>query len=304
MAANAPGESMSTVPIMPSVRAAFEVRRLHWRSVAGVLAMVALGGTLNAAGEMSGADAPRAIGELIYVIATAMGYAALMRLAFADEHPGDPEFHPGPHGFQWGKPEWRLFGVAGLILFAYLIALAMFIFFAMLVIIASGVGSVIKEGATPEDLLKALGPGGTTALGLVVGAFVIGLIYVAIRISLAPAATVSRRRISVFDTWVLTKGQVWPLLIATLIVSLPSIGAGILLGIVENVVGTHTGPRDGVQVAMPGALVLGLIPGLVVAFIQLPVSVGLVAYLFRGLRPPQETGGVDTRTSEALRGAP
>jgi CHASE1-domain containing sensor protein len=58
------------------------------------------------------------------------------------------------------------------------------------------------------------------------------------------------------------------------------------------------------QIAMPGALMVGLIPGLVVGFIQLPLSVGLVAYLFRGLRPPEEAPGLDTATSEALTGAP
>jgi hypothetical protein len=295
---------MSTVPIKQSVRAAFEFRRLHWRTVAGVLGLVALGGTLNAAGEMSGDRGAQMIGEIVYVIGTAMAYAALMRLAFADEHPGDPEFRPGPQGFQWGKPEWRLLGVAVLILFAYVIAFVMFLFFAMLVIIVAGGAGVLKDGATPDDLLKALGPGGATVLGLLVIAFALGLLYVAVRISLAPAATVARRRISVFDTWALTKGQVWPLLAATLLVSLPSIVAGIVVGVIQNQTGQPTGPRDAMQIAMPGALIVGLIPGLVVAFIQLPLSVGLVAYLFRGLRPPAEAAGLDTRASDALIGAP
>jgi hypothetical protein len=283
---------MSKVPILQSARAAMEFRRLHWRRVLGVLCAVALGGTLNTAGELSGNEGLSAVGELIYVISTAMAYAALMRLAFADEHPGDPEFKPGSHGFQWGRPEWRLLGVAGLILFAYLIALALFIFLAMLVIIVSGVSNVVREGETPEALLRALGPGGATVLGLLVIVFVGGLIYVAVRISLAPAATVSRRRISVFDTWRLTKGQVWPILLATILISVPSIGAGLVVGLVQNQAGEPTGPRGALQIAMPGALVVGLVPGLVVAFLQLPLSVGLVAYLFRGLRPPEEAAGV------------
>ncbi|HTI68252.1 MAG TPA: hypothetical protein VL460_11965 [Caulobacteraceae bacterium] len=279
---------MSKVPILQSARAALEFRRLHWRRVTGVLTAVAVGGTLNAAGELSGNVGLRGIGEVIYLVATAMAYAALMRLAFADEHPDDPEFRPGPQGFQWGRPEWRLLGVALLVLFAYVIALLMVIFVAMLVLVVSGVSGAVKEGATPEALLAALGPGATTVLGLLMIAFMVGMIYAAVRISLAPAATVSRKRISVFETWRLTKGQAWPVLLATLLVSLPSIVTALVLAVVVRQTGHPTGPEGALQIAMPGALIVGLLPGLVVAYLQLPLGVGLVAYLFRGLRPPEE----------------
>lgn len=279
---------MSQVPILRAVRAAVEFRRLHWRSVAGVLVAVAVGGTVNAAGELSGNGAMAGVGEAVYLIAAAMGYAALMRLAFADEHQGDPEFHIGPNGAQWGKPEWRLLGVAGLLLFAYLIAVAFVVFVAMLIILMSGARDALSGSPTPESLLRALGPGGTAALGILMLLFVVGLLYVAIRVSLAPAATVSRKRISVFDTWALTKGQAWPILAATLLISLPSIAAGLVMSVIAQQTGQPTGPRGAMQIAMPAALIVGLIPGLIVAFVQLPLSVGLVAYLFRGLRPPEE----------------
>lgn len=56
----------------------------------------------------------------------------------------------------------------------------------------------------------AIGAGGAALLGVGVGLFVGGLmIYVVVRLSLAGVITFAQRRIAVFDSWGLTRGQFW-----------------------------------------------------------------------------------------------
>jgi hypothetical protein len=278
---------MSKVPVLQSVRAAIEFRRLHWREVSGVLGAVALGGAVTTAGQISGDRLAELLGNAFYMPTTVMACAALFRLAFRDEHPHDEEFHPGPQGFQWGRVEWRLVGVFFLVVFAFTIFAALFFFAMILVLAAAGLRNALSS-QTPEAMLTALGPGGTlliTALGL---GMLGSITYMAIRVSLAQAATVSRGRISVFETWRLTKGQFLPILGATVLILLPTLLASLVLSILVSALGQPAGENGVREVAMPLALVIGAIPAVVVAFVQLPLSVGLTAYLFRGLRPPEE----------------
>lgn len=56
----------------------------------------------------------------------------------------------------------------------------------------------------------AIGAGGAALLGVGVGLFIGGLmIYVIVRLSLAGVITFAQRRIAVFDSWALTRGQFW-----------------------------------------------------------------------------------------------
>jgi hypothetical protein len=276
---------MSNLPVLESVRAAFAFRKAHWRAVGGVLAFAAAGATVETAGDLSGDKGLAAVGQLAYLVAVCMGYAALMRLAFADENPGDKEFIPGQSGFQWGRPEWRLIGVALLLFFAFMIGASLVFFLTIVISIAAGLSGKIGPDATPQQMAAALGPGGSAALVLLVIGFCIAAVYTAVRLSLAPAATIARGKIEVFSTWGLTKGQALRLIAATLLSSLPSILAGVFLAVFVGVLGRKTGAEGAMQVAMPLALIPGAVTGAVLAFVQLPVSVGLVAYLYRGLRP-------------------
>jgi hypothetical protein len=274
---------MSNVPVLQAVRAAESFRRLHWRRVAGVLALASLGATMTEAGSISGQADLLLWGRLLYVVCAVLAYTALLRLAFIDEHPGDPEFVPGPHGFQFGRPELRLLGVGALLTFMVVLGAAMLVFLIMLVLITAGVGAV-TAATTPESVMEALGPGGRAILGLLVLGFLALMMLVSVRLSLAGPATVARKKIAVFETWSLTRGQFWRILAATILVSLPAIAAGVVLGLVLMVFGQPGGPGGAPQMALPGALLAGAIPGVVTGFIVLPLSVGLSAFLYRGLR--------------------
>jgi hypothetical protein len=279
---------MSNVPVLASVRAALEFRRLHWREVGGVLAFMAATQTVAQAGSAAGDKGLTAVGEMAGLVAVCMATAALLRIAFADENPDDPEFRPGAGGFQWGKPEWRLIGAGAVLVFTFMIYFVLALVVGVLFVLATGLTAKVEPQATPEQIMAALGPGGAAALAaLVVSMTLVGL-YIALRLSLAPAATIARRAVVVFPSWRMTKGQVLRIFAATFLSSIPTLLASLVAGVLLRALGEPTGPQGAYQAAMPLALLIGAIPGVVSGFVQTPISVGLTAYLYRGLRPAGE----------------
>lgn len=270
---------MSNVPVLQAVRAAESFRRLHWRRVAGSLALVALGSTLAAGGALSQNLTVRAWGEGLYVLASILAYTALLRLAFIDEHPNDPEFRPGPHGIQFGKPELRLLGVGALLVFVLLLAACLAFFLVMVIVAGAGLGA-LTPGATPESVAAAVGPSGRAAVGGLLTALIAGLLYFSVRICLAAPATVARKRVTVFQTWPLTKGQFWPILGASILVGLPAIGAGVVVALLTGILGGDANT----PLPLAAALAVGAVQGVVAGFILLPLNAGLGAFLYRGLR--------------------
>ena len=87
-------------------------------------------------------------------MAALIGYAALMRIAFADEHAGEAEFQPGPRGIQWGRPEWRLIGVGLLMVFAFIVFACLAIFLVFLITVVSGAGA-LQPGTDPASLRRS-----------------------------------------------------------------------------------------------------------------------------------------------------
>lgn len=84
------------------------------------------------------------------------------------------------------------------------------IYFVLMII---GVVVVTFVAGLVVGLLGAvIGAGGAALLGVGVGLFVGGLmIFVVVRLSLAGVITFAQRRIAVFDSWRLTRGQFWNL---------------------------------------------------------------------------------------------
>ena len=113
---------------------------------------------MQTAGDISGDSKLAFVGQVAYLLAVCMGYAALMRIAFADENPGEKEFAPGRGGFQWGMPEWRLIGAGLLMFFALAIAVSLVIFAIILVSVSIGLSGKIGPNATPQEVAAAIGP--------------------------------------------------------------------------------------------------------------------------------------------------
>jgi hypothetical protein len=282
---------MSNVPVLEAVRAAFAFRKTAWRPVAPVLSAVAVGSALETAGALSGDAGLQSVGTLIYLVSTCMAYAALMRLAFTDERPDDPELKIGKGGFQWTRPEVRLLGVAGLLLLFGLIALSLFIFLGVLVVMVlmgGGVIQPIQANATPDQIREAFGPQGLALVSALAMAFAAVMIFVSIRVGLAPAATIARGRVAVFQTWRLTKGQFWRIFAATLLSSWPMIAAQFIATPLVSLLSGQASPATPTDLPLVQAAPIAVALAMVLAFVQLPVSVGLTAFLYRGLRPAGE----------------
>lgn len=279
---------MSNVPVLESVRAAFEFRRLHWREAGGALAFVAAAATVDSGGQIAGELGLAKVGQIAGFFAFWMAYGALMRVAFADENKGDPAFKPGPQGFQWALPELRLIGAFVVLLFTCVVAIAVFAFAGVMFVAVTGLFAKVDPNATPQTILAALTPGQRASLYGIVGVSLLAGLYALLRLCLAPAATVARGRINVFSAWKLTQGQALRILAAIVLVNLPSILVVIGMGMVLQLIGQPVAGNPIPHAPLPLALALAALPGIISGFIQLPLSVGLAAYLYRGLRPAGE----------------
>lgn len=249
------------VPVGESVRASVDFWKYSVPQTYGILGLVML---VNLAGWFMSSSPVAAV-----IIATPFGImasGALMRLAFVDEHPGDASFRLGPSGLQWSRPEWRLLGGLGLLVFLGLLGLlalimAIFIFGAAAVV-TSGTQAVQANKPSPAAMATAQA---LAMVGLIVGT------WVAVRVCLYPAATVATKKIQVFSTWSLTKGQFWHIFSAMILLNLPTL--------VLSTLATY------VPVSLGLSPVFGLALSAVNAFVELPLLNGLYAYLYRGLRP-------------------
>ncbi|MCC7268967.1 MAG: hypothetical protein IT546_16725 [Caulobacteraceae bacterium] len=94
-----------------------------------------------------------------------------------------------------GGDEARLVGLSLIYLVLFVVGLSAVVIVASLVVTLAG---------------RAVGGSVAALVGAGVGLFVSGLIiYVIVRLSLAGVVTFARRRISVFGSWPLTRGQFW-----------------------------------------------------------------------------------------------
>ena len=256
----------SKPPVMESVRAAIAFARANVPRVAGVLALVML---LNVAGAMAASPFAKGATLLATLLAGVMANAALLRLAFADEFPGDPEFRIGLQGFQFGRPELRLLGAVMLLVLFGLIALVFMVLLAALftvgLIFSHGHANLTPEAASHSPDVQAM-------LSLLILAFAAAAVWVWIRVFTYPAATVAEKRVQVFSTWRLTAGAWWRIFAAVVLLSLPALASDVLL----------------IMAPSPSALVgvAAVASAAIHAFLEVPLLCGLSAATYRRLRAP------------------
>ena len=255
---------MTKVSVLASARSAILFARANVVRVMGVLSLVML---LNIAGEMAVSRVAQGLTFVATVLAGLMANAALLRLAFADEHSGDPEFHIGPQGFQFGLPEVRLLGAMLLLgLFGFIALLFMLLLAALFT-----VGLVFSHGQTviaPEAAARS--PDVQLMLSVLILAFFGLALWVWVRVFTYPAATIAERKVQVFSTWKFTAGTWWRIFAAFLLLSLPAfVSDGLLLAS---------------QAYPPMLFGFAILSAAVNAFIEIPLLCGLSADLYRQLR--------------------
>ena len=254
------------VAVADAVRASIAFLKSSVPRTYGILGLVML---VNLAGWFLTANPFASL--LVSIPFNVMAAAALMRLAFMDEHAGDPDFRLGPSGLQWRMTEWRLLGAIALLAFLLLIGV---LFLVMLVFIC-GAAAVLTAGTKGVEAVgSAPASPQATAIGsalLLAGTML--AVFVKVHVCLYPAATVTTKKIQVFSTWPLTRGQFWPILAATIVLNLPSL----ILSMLAVYVPTSLGLSP----------IFGVVLAGVNAFVELPLLNGLYAYLYKGLRQPQ-----------------
>jgi len=204
---------------------------------------------------------------LAVVAAAAMIEGALYRVALS-------KGRPGPAGLQWGGPEWRLGVVWGLTA-AFLSVLGMLafvaVFFSTLGLAMSGPGFVL---AAPETWAAAV-VGPRRIVAAVVTALCLGgLVWAGARIALGGAASVDRGKVQLLATWPATRRLVTPILVGRVLLGIVPIGFA--CGVLRAV---GSGGHWSATLVWTGSLAAGV----AVTGVWLPLSVGLMAYLYSRL---------------------
>ena len=142
---------------------------------------------------------PAALGEMIGVLFPMMIVGLLLQCVMAAAV-YRVTLRPEDHGFSYlklGMDEVRL-------------ALLTFVYFLLTVVALFG--AVLVAGVIAAVVMGVAGQGAGTMMAVVIEFFILGvLFYMAIRLSLAPAITFMERRLAIFESWKLTKGQFWKL---------------------------------------------------------------------------------------------
>jgi hypothetical protein len=226
---------------------------------------------LNLAGDMASSRAAQILTFVAAFLVSLMANGALFRLAFADQHPGDPEFKPGPQGLQFAGTEARLLGAV--LLVGLFVALA--VLFLLLIVVIFAIAAVVTVHGEVDPTTAIKQPDVQALLSLLLLVFVAVMLWAAVRIGLYPAATVAEKKVQVFSTWRLTAGNGWRIFAAMLITVSPAL---IMQGLVNAASGTPT--------LLAGFAILS---AAVNAFIELPLFCGLYASLYRRLHGAAST---------------
>jgi hypothetical protein len=265
------------ISVQAAIKAAFQFARVNAPKTAGVLFIVLLFDIAGILTPTSASVTPALLAlQGLKALFGVIAQGALYRIAFANEHGADPEFRTGPLGFQWGKPEMRLLGAHLLIFFLSFLGL---LFWVLILIVSLGAGMFVSgTGAapltpTPEQashMLAAFAPLLLIALG----------VYA--RVCLYSAATVAERKIAVFSTWSLTRGNFWPILAAVVLIAAP-------VGVLNLLTAWAAAPRA-------ATIAIELLTCVLDAFLIRPMYCGLYVHIYTTLRT---TSGV-----EAVAGPP
>jgi hypothetical protein len=287
------------VPVIAAAKAGYDFLRAHWRAyLSGAGVCGALQGALYAAQMVyirdGGGQFPLFAGALVAtLLATIFLQAACMRHATRDEP-------PGALALETGAPAFRLLGVSLQITFFLVLAfLPVFLAFSVamgVLFSVRGIDPTALNAQDPNAIIAALGPGGVLAMAVIGLALLAPVLWFYARLILASPATIAEGRMMAFQTWKWTKGNGWRCLAGVLLVSVPlGIAVAIISSIVQGVAGT---PLDNPAAAIKdGELTrplwlfwaVGALQGFLNTLLVAVASSGVLAYLYRGLRPAAQT---------------
>jgi len=274
--------AVNGIAVLDTVGAAGRFARANTRHAIGPLTLAAVAATASLVGNYTGI-AWLGLATFFQLIGSFMAMGALLRRAFAGSLRDRPEDQAGPAGFQWTAHEWRLLGAEAILwaLFLALIFAAVFVLAIVLVATGAATAASVKPNMTPEEFAQMLGPQGMLGLSIMSVVFAALLVWIAVRLTLFAPATIYTRSVALFSSWTLTKGRFWGVFLVLLLVSLPSVVMSIVTYGVQQALGHPVGMS--VALDTPVALGISAATALVSCFIQLPLTIGAYAQLYKKL---------------------
>jgi hypothetical protein len=277
------------VPIAETAAAGLKFLTENWRRILPACALmgVAQGFHLYAAAQAhaNASAAPLALlGSVAVLLLTILLGASFYRLALRNQY-------PGVLGVAFGADERVYFGA---VIWSAL-PLLLIIFIAMFGLAAILMPDLRASGMTPEQ--ATADQAFMTSLaqkhaGPIVSIFLAALILIAwisLRLVLAAPATIDSGKIKVWSTSTWTKGNVWRIFGAILMLLAP---ITILMLVIQSIAALAVGvnpeqAQAGTAAPTPSVAIYGFIYGLTTGVSLAPMA-GLASYLYKGLRPPPE----------------
>jgi hypothetical protein len=136
--------------------------------------------------------------------------------------------------------------------------------------------------------MMRLGPFGDIRISFLIAALVwlagmAALGYVAARMAFAPAASVSRRRLTIAEAWPLTEGRVMLIAKTWALAQAPALLCLVLLVLTDSLELLDEAARAS-RWPMPDAILGGAVLGFIAAFIHAPLTAGVLGVLYRRQR--------------------
>ena len=269
---------MEQVTTSEAVREAVEVTRWAWRraglaQLAAAAAIALLFVSVRGPLQPGAAETCGDLGLIIGAVSWAPLWGALHRLALGGAAAARVRFG----GLQFDQTELRFLALGGVAaMAAVLLMLPLVAVSAAVFILFRGLG------------LIHLGPLGGFQISFLIAAAVwlagvAAFGYAALRLAFAPAATASKRKLVIVETWPLTAryiravGWGWILAQAPLLLCLALLGVADSIELQDRLGSTS-------RWLLPDAILAGAVLGFVVAFIEVPLTAGLLGLMYRRQR--------------------
>jgi hypothetical protein len=282
----APGRA----PILECVREGFAFIARDWRGIAPLAALAALLlAPVSVWSEMAAARGDvlgNLLGSVLSVAVQAPFLTALLRRALSRG--------VEPLSLKLGAEEFRVMGVIYSIMFFFVIVAVVLLLVLGLAIggllAGSGITAEELQGLEQADALaklnEALGAEGALIFWSVLALSALGLLWLSARLSLAAPATVAEGRALAFSTWSWTKGNAAPIAACLVLLALGGMALAIL-ALMAPVLAVQMafGESAATTPGSPGHWLLSWLQNFgAQMFLNAPYA-GMIAYLYRGLRP-------------------
>jgi hypothetical protein len=247
-----------------------------WRVAPGAAILAYGASVLNMTTASSGNPGLLVLGLFVALAADVVFAGALYRYTLLSDGVQTNDPRPGPLGLQWRATEWRLLSVR---LLVYLPIIGVGVAAGLLIGVTLGIvfPGAFRDSVNWYQNLPASGWALVVVLGLVFIAF---LMWLAVRLSLAPLVAVAEARISLGRSFQITQGSFWPLLGAFLVLGLFMIPIGFVAGF-------GLGILRALGSAAAGQWIYRAVFSVGNALFQVPSSAGLCAYVYERVVGPK-----------------